>query len=99
MADVIYNSFKATIMDGSIDLDTDTIKVALVTISYTPDLSNLLRSELFYHLFGAILLILLYGHSYPMNMECDAVLYVARACLESVYLVYPKVKLAIPRLE
>jgi len=37
MADVIYNSFKRKIMDGSIDLDTDTIKVALVTSSYTPD--------------------------------------------------------------
>lgn len=37
MADVIYNSFKGKIMDGSIDLDTDTIKVALVTSSYTPD--------------------------------------------------------------
>jgi len=36
MADVIYNSFKSKIMDGSIDLDTDTIKVALVTSSYTP---------------------------------------------------------------
>lgn len=37
MADVIYNSFKQKIMDGSIDLDTDTIKVALVTSSYTVD--------------------------------------------------------------
>ena len=37
MADVIYNSFKGKIMDGSIDLDTDTIKVALVTSSYTPN--------------------------------------------------------------
>jgi len=37
MDDVIYNSFKKKIMDGSIDLDTDTIKVALVTSSYTPD--------------------------------------------------------------
>ncbi len=37
MADVIFNSFKKKIMDGSIDLDTDTIKVALVTASYTPD--------------------------------------------------------------
>ena len=35
MADVIYNSFKQKIMDGSIDLDTDTIKVALVTSAYT----------------------------------------------------------------
>lgn len=37
MADVVFNSFKKKIMDGSIDLDTDTIKVALVTSSYTPD--------------------------------------------------------------
>lgn len=37
MADVIYNSFKVKISDGNIDLDTDTIKVALVTSSYTPD--------------------------------------------------------------
>jgi hypothetical protein len=37
MATVIYNSFKKKIMDGSIDLDTDTIKVALTTSSYTAD--------------------------------------------------------------
>lgn len=37
MADVIYNSFKAYIMDGSLDLDLDTIKVALVTSTYTPN--------------------------------------------------------------
>lgn len=37
MADVIYNNFKKLIMNGGIDLDTDTIKVALVTSSYTPD--------------------------------------------------------------
>ena len=37
MADVIFNSFKRDIMNGSIDLDTDTIKVALVTSSYTPN--------------------------------------------------------------
>ena len=35
MADVIYNSFKKDIMNGNIDLDTDTIKVALVTSTYT----------------------------------------------------------------
>jgi len=40
MANVIYNSFKKKIMDGSIDLDTDTIKVALVTSSYTPSADN-----------------------------------------------------------
>ena len=37
MADVIYNSFKKNIMNGGIDLDTDTIKVMLVTSSYTPN--------------------------------------------------------------
>lgn len=37
MADVIYNSFKRDIMNGAIDLDTDTIKVMLVTSSYIPD--------------------------------------------------------------
>lgn len=37
MADAIYNSFKRDIMNGSIDLDSDTIKVMLVTSSYTPD--------------------------------------------------------------
>lgn len=37
MANVIYNSFKRDIMNGSIDLDTDTIKVMLVTSAYTPD--------------------------------------------------------------
>lgn len=38
MANAVYNSFKRDIMNGSIDLDTDTIKVALVTSSYTPDI-------------------------------------------------------------
>jgi hypothetical protein len=37
MADVIYNSFKVKIADGNIDLNSDTIKVALVTSGYTPD--------------------------------------------------------------
>lgn len=39
-ANVVYNSFKGKIMDGSIDLDTDTIKVVLVTSSYTPDIDS-----------------------------------------------------------
>lgn len=37
MADIIFNNFKKLIMSGGIDLDTDVIKVALVTASYTPD--------------------------------------------------------------
>lgn len=40
MAITFYNSFKKKIMDGSIDLDTDTIKAALVTSSYTPDIDS-----------------------------------------------------------
>lgn len=40
MASLIYNSFRKKIMDGSIDLDTDTIKVALVTSSYVPSQDN-----------------------------------------------------------
>lgn len=38
MASVVYNSFKRDIMNGSIDLDTDTIKVMLVTSSYAADI-------------------------------------------------------------
>lgn len=38
MASAVYNSFKRDIMNGSIDLDTDTIKVALVSSSYTADI-------------------------------------------------------------
>jgi len=37
MASVIYNSFKRDIMNGALDLDTDTIKVMLVTSSYAAD--------------------------------------------------------------
>ncbi len=38
MASVLYNSFKRDIGNGSIDLDTDSIKVMLVTSSYTADI-------------------------------------------------------------
>ncbi len=37
MADVKYNSFKKALMDGGLDLANNTIKVMLVTSSYTPD--------------------------------------------------------------
>lgn len=40
MADVVYNNFKKNIMNGNIDLDTDTIKVALVTSTYTPNIDT-----------------------------------------------------------
>lgn len=37
MANVIYNAFKKNIANGGIDLDSDTIKVMLVTSSYAPE--------------------------------------------------------------
>lgn len=38
MASALYNSFKRDIMNGAIDLDTDTINVMLVTVTYTQDI-------------------------------------------------------------
>lgn len=38
MANAKYNGFKAAIQNGGIDLDTDDIKLALVTSTYTPDI-------------------------------------------------------------
>ena len=40
MASLIYNKGKAEIMKGNIDLVNDTIKVMLVSSSYTPDKDN-----------------------------------------------------------
>jgi hypothetical protein len=37
MANVVHNSFRRDIANGSIDLDTNTIEVMLVTSAYTPD--------------------------------------------------------------
>lgn len=37
MANVVYNSYKKTLLDKTIDHTNDTLKVALVTSSYTPD--------------------------------------------------------------
>jgi hypothetical protein len=37
----LFNSFKKKIMDGSIDLDTDTIKVALCTSGFTPNIDTM----------------------------------------------------------
>jgi hypothetical protein len=38
LASITFNSFKKNIMNGTIDLDSDTIRVALVTNAYTPDI-------------------------------------------------------------
>jgi hypothetical protein len=40
MANVLYNSFKRDIANGSIDLDTDTIKLMLVTSTYVPNIDT-----------------------------------------------------------
>lgn len=40
MATVFYNNGKKKLIDGSIDMDTDTIKVALVTSSYSPNIDT-----------------------------------------------------------
>lgn len=40
MANLIYNSFLRDIQNGSIDLDTDTIKLMLVTSAYTPNIDT-----------------------------------------------------------
>lgn len=36
----LYSSFRKYVMDGTIDLDTDTIKLMLVTSSYTPSIAH-----------------------------------------------------------
>lgn len=47
MANVLYNSFKRDLMNGAIDLDTDTIQILLVTSSYTPNIdSHTKRSDI-----------------------------------------------------
>lgn len=54
MANVIYNSFKRDIMNGSIDLDTDTIKMMLVTSAYTPNIdTHTKRSDITNEVVGA----------------------------------------------
>lgn len=54
MANVIYNSFKRDIANGSIDLDTDTVKIMLVTSAYTPDIdAHTKRSDITNEVVGA----------------------------------------------
>jgi hypothetical protein len=40
MADLIYNKFKEYMADGTIDLDNDTFKMALLDDGHTPDASG-----------------------------------------------------------
>jgi hypothetical protein len=46
MASVVYNSAKSGLMDGTIDLDTNTFYTMLVTSSYSPNIdSHIFRSS------------------------------------------------------
>jgi hypothetical protein len=46
MSDVVYNAAKKYLLNGSVDLDTDTLKLMLVTSSYTPDIdAHAFRSD------------------------------------------------------
>lgn len=40
MADALYNKGKFELMSGNIDFDADTLKVALVTSTYTPNIDT-----------------------------------------------------------
>lgn len=46
MADMIYNKFPLYLGDGTMDMDNDTFKVALLTSSYTPDATHDTYSDL-----------------------------------------------------
>jgi len=54
MANAIYNSFKRDIANGSIDLDTDAIKLMLVTSTYVPNIdTHAKRSDVTNEVVGA----------------------------------------------
>jgi len=54
MATLVYNAGKRRIADGTIDLDTDSLKVMLVTSAYTPDIdTHLFRSSVTNEVVGA----------------------------------------------
>lgn len=53
MANLVYNAFKRDIQNGTIDLDTDTIKVLLVTSAYTPSAAHEFRSSITDEVVGA----------------------------------------------
>ena len=46
MADMFFNSFKQKIADGTIDLDTHSFKVCLLTSAYTPTATHTQYSNL-----------------------------------------------------
>lgn len=54
MANAVFNSFKRDVMNGAIDLDTDTLKVMLVTSAYSPNIdTHTKRSDITNEVVGA----------------------------------------------
>lgn len=53
MADLIYDSFLRDSVNGTIDLDTDSVKVMLVTSTYTPARTHAKRSDVTNEVSGA----------------------------------------------
>lgn len=53
MANLIYNSAKTGLLNGTLDLDTDDIKMMLVTSAYTPLASHANKSDVTNEVSGA----------------------------------------------
>jgi hypothetical protein len=53
MANLIYNSYRVAQLNGTIDLDTNTFKVMLVTSAYTPDAAHDFRNDITNEVVGA----------------------------------------------
>ena len=49
MADLIYNSFKEYVCDGTIDLDDHTFKIMLLADTYTPSASHTVKADISSH--------------------------------------------------
>jgi len=43
----LYSSARKYVLDGTIDLDTDTLKLALATSAYTPDVAHAVLADVF----------------------------------------------------
>lgn len=53
MANLIYNSYRVAQLNGTIDLDTNTFKVMLVTSAYTPSAAHDFRDDITNEVIGA----------------------------------------------
>ena len=46
MADIVYTSFKRRLGDGTFDMDADTFKCALFSVTHTPNAANAVFADL-----------------------------------------------------